>query len=367
VSAGRLTNIEIKARCEDPERVRDVLRGLGARFTGQDAQVDTYFRVARGRLKVREGTIEQSLVAYERPNAEGPKQSDVHLYNAGGGVGAGAVDNARVAALRAALEAALDVLVVVRKRRDIWFLDNVKIHVDEVEGLGSFVEIEAIHDPGAGPAAEPDTTAEPVTDTLRAQCERLMAELGVEDEHLLAASYSDMLLETAATPRLILDEALLTNGLRPLEKAIVTVWRIKTGIWAGVVVLALLAWDIVTFFGNSPWFPFGVKPGVALLVLGALITVMTRLRYRSWQFALREDELYLGRGIFNHIRTIVPLKRIQHIDVSQDVFEREFDLGRLVVHTAGTRGNAIILPGLMLEEAERLRDAMKAFIQDEAL
>ncbi len=369
MSAVRRINIEIKARCPDPERVRGALRGLEARFTGQDEQVDTYFRVSRGRLKVREGQIEQSLIAYERPDDAGPKQSDVHLFRMGSGAAA--------AALRRALEAALPVLVVVRKRRDIWFLDNVKIHVDEVEGLGSFLEIEAISDPDA-PA--PGLAAEPGPAALRAQCEDLMAALGVEEEQLVSTSYSDMLLGKSApaaapapvparepSPKLILDKDLLTHGLRGLEKPIVTVWRIKTGIWAGIAVLALLGWDIVTLFGSDPWLPLGVKPGLALVVFGGLIMVTTRLRYRSWRFALREDELYLGRGIFNHIRTIVPLKRIQHIDVSQDIFEREFDLGRLVVHTAGTRGNAVILPGLTLDEAERLRDAMKAFIQDEAL
>jgi len=357
VSADRRINIEIKARCPDPDKVRDVLRSQGAHLKGVDTQVDTYFRVSRGRLKVREGLVEQSLIAYERPDAEGPKRSDVHLFRPESGI----------AALRKTLEAALDVLVVVRKKRDIWFLDNVKIHVDEVEGLGSFVEIEAISDPDAalpGPTAGMGGTAEPDVDTLRAQCERLMSTFGVEEGHLVATSYSDMLLDG---PKLILDEDLLTEGLRALEKPIVTVWRIKTGIWAGVLVLALLAWDIVTIFGSESSLAFGVKPGLALVVLGTLIAILTRLRYRSWRFALREDELFLARGIFNHIRTIVPLKRIQHIDVSQDIFEREFDLGRLVVHTAGTRGSAVVLPGLALEEAERLRDAMKAFIQDEAL
>jgi uncharacterized protein len=73
------------------------------------------------------------------------------------------------------------------------------------------------------------------------------------------------------------------------------------------------------------------------------------------------------RGVFNRVFTIVPLRRIQHLDVSQDIFEREYDLGKLIIHTAGTRSSEVILPGLAIEEAERLRDEMKKVITDEAL
>jgi membrane protein YdbS with pleckstrin-like domain len=67
------------------------------------------------------------------------------------------------------------------------------------------------------------------------------------------------------------------------------------------------------------------------------------------------------------VRTVVPLRRIQHLDVSQDIIEREFDLGKLIVHTAGTRSSDVVLPGLDFEEAERLRDELKNFILEDTI
>jgi len=84
---------------------------------------------------------------------------------------------------RPLLRRALGVAVVVDKRRDIYFLDNVKVHLDEVEGLGTFVEIEAIDLEGTRPLEE-----------LRAQCDELMQAFGVREADLLALSYSDLLL-----------------------------------------------------------------------------------------------------------------------------------------------------------------------------
>jgi predicted adenylyl cyclase CyaB len=166
----RVVNVEIKARCPDPERVRAILRERQARFAGVDQQVDTYFRVPQGRLKLREGKIENALIFYRRPNESGPKTSDVLLYPASPG-------------LKEILAAALGVLVAVEKRREISYLANVKIHVDQVEELGSFVEVEAAGDANADRAA------------LLAQCRELMEGFGIREADLVAESYSDMLLE----------------------------------------------------------------------------------------------------------------------------------------------------------------------------
>ena len=163
--------IEIKARAASFERPRAVLQDRGARFVGRDHQVDTYFRVASGRLKLREGEIENALVQYHRDDDCGPKHSRVRLYRCEPG-----------APLKDLLVAALGVDVVVDKRREIHFVGNVKIHLDEVLGLGTFVEIEAIDDDGTRPL-----------ETLRAQCEELMAAFGVHAADLVARSYSDLL------------------------------------------------------------------------------------------------------------------------------------------------------------------------------
>lgn len=152
-----------------------------------------------------------------------------------------------------------------------------------------------------------------------------------------------------------------------MDRSIVTVWRIKSGIWTGILVLAVLIWDILNFFDADRAVPFGVWPAVAILILLIFVLWLPSLRYRFWKFELRPEELLLIRGVFNRVHTIVPLRRIQHLDVSQDLFEREYDVAKLIVHTAGTRTNAVVLPGLHQDDAESLRDIMKEFITDEAL
>ena len=75
-----IKNVEIKARCADHEPIRKLLMSQKARFMGRDDQTDTYFRVDEGRLKLREGNIENALIYYRRDNKTGPKESDVRLF-----------------------------------------------------------------------------------------------------------------------------------------------------------------------------------------------------------------------------------------------------------------------------------------------
>ena len=162
------------------------------------------------------------------------------------------------------------------------------------------------------------------------------------------------------------DSATFQN-LESLQPKIVRVWRLKTGAWLTVFVVAALIYDVLNFFDTEKFLPFGVIPAVLLSTGLSFVFCITGLRYSTWRYALRPDELVLVRGVFNRVFTIVPLRRIQHLDVSQDIFEREYDLGKLIIHTAGTRSSEVILPGLAIEEAERLRDEMKKVITDEAL
>lgn len=155
--------------------------------------------------------------------------------------------------------------------------------------------------------------------------------------------------------------------MRPLDPAIKTVWRIKLGLWTGVLVLLVLTYEVFHLFDPYRSIPFGVWTGLIALVGTALTVFMPSLRYRYWQFDLRAEELYLERGVFNRVRTVVPLRRIQHLDVSQDLLERNFDLGKLIVHTAGTRSSDVVLPGLAYEEAEQLRDTVKHYITEDAV
>ncbi|MEZ4700029.1 MAG: PH domain-containing protein [Rhodothermales bacterium] len=156
--------------------------------------------------------------------------------------------------------------------------------------------------------------------------------------------------------------------MRSLEPAIKTVWTIKFSIISGVLFIASLGYEVLAFIGD--WDSV-LPPGalsVSVLAAGILaILTVPRLRYRYWRFDLRPEELYIERGILNRVRTIVPLRRIQHLDVSQNILEREFDLSKLIVHTAGSRSGDVVLPGLRMEEAERLRDDVKRYILDDAV
>lgn len=170
---GSILNIEIKARCDDPDRIRRLLKERGADFKGVDHQEDTYFVVPEGRLKLRDGSIENNLIFYRRDDIPDAKTSDIELVP---------IENTE--ALKSLLASAFDIKVVVSKKREIYFIGNVKFHIDEVEKLGSFVEIEAID--------ENENIGEL---TLRQQCKFYRKLFEIADEDLVALSYSDMLLE----------------------------------------------------------------------------------------------------------------------------------------------------------------------------
>lgn len=152
-----------------------------------------------------------------------------------------------------------------------------------------------------------------------------------------------------------------------LHPAVKTVWRIQLGLFLAFVVMAAIGYEILQFFADDRFFPFGVLSGALMLSSIGLGIGLPAFRYRYWQYDLRDEELYLERGIFNRVRTIVPLRRVQHLDVSQNLIEREYNLGKLIVHTAGTRSSDVILPGLLIEEAEQLRDTVKRYILDDTL
>ena len=150
-----------------------------------------------------------------------------------------------------------------------------------------------------------------------------------------------------------------------LDARIVAVWRIKLGLFLGVVFLAASAYDILNLFDEDAFLRPGVASGLCLVIAIAASLWIPRFRHRFWWYRLTDEELVLERGIINRILTIVPLRRVQHIDVSQDLIEREYELGKLIVHTAGTRSSEVVLPGLPFERAEALRDRIKAYIHDE--
>jgi membrane protein YdbS with pleckstrin-like domain len=111
--------------------------------------------------------------------------------------------------------------------------------------------------------------------------------------------------------------------------------------------------------------PLGVLPGtVAALGLTASL-ILPRRRYRAWGYREEEDELHVRRGLLVRVQTALPFARVQHIDLAQGPIERRYGLARLILHTAGTRGASIPLPGLARDEAEAMRDRIRAKIRED--
>ena len=175
-----MINVEIKARSsqEQQDAGIDWLNGFAMgpdgttmTFKGIDHQIDTYFNVPSGRLKLREGNIENCLIQYDRPNQSGPKVSKYNLIYV------------REGDIKDALTKALGILAVVDKTRRIYYLDNIKIHFDEVVGLGRFIEIEAR-----------DELENIGQSRLTEQTSQLMAVFNIGYSDLVTDSYSDMAL-----------------------------------------------------------------------------------------------------------------------------------------------------------------------------
>ena len=165
--------VELKARYEDLVRARAIL--AASEHIGTYRQTDTYFALGERRLKLREiaGRASGQLIYYERGDNPAAKESEVLLY-----------DVPDPAILKAMLTRAFGVRVIVRKVRDIYRHEGVQVHLDEVEGLGRFLEFElAVED-------EPPSIAEG-----KARLAALQARFAIPDEDLVASSYSDLLAE----------------------------------------------------------------------------------------------------------------------------------------------------------------------------
>ena len=193
-------NLELKAHDRDPAATAARCLALGATDGGVLRQTDTYFAARRGRLKLRveEGALGGELIAYRRDNATEAVKSGYVL--------------AAVAApeeLAEALDVALGTVVVVSKRRHLFLWDGVRIHIDEVEGLGGFVEFEAVL-PDAGDLA-----------TARAKVDRLRTELEISEDALVAVGYSDLLIDGP--------QALLRAASEAMENAYAPYSEFKVG------------------------------------------------------------------------------------------------------------------------------------------
>ena len=172
-------NIEIKAYARDFAAIRHRAEALSNKPVEIIPQEDIFFNTPQGRLKLRFFSRDKGqLIYYARPDQEGPKRSDYHIY-----VTSDAENLKRV------LELAYGIRGVVRKTRYLYLVGQTRIHLDDVTGLGQFMELEVV-------LQEKQSDAEG-----QAIAEALMASLGVEKRDLLEGAYMDLIESSASFPR----------------------------------------------------------------------------------------------------------------------------------------------------------------------
>jgi adenylate cyclase class 2 len=164
--------VEMKARADDLTVFREKLASLGAERVCTVHQIDTYYDVPYGRLKLREveGQPEAELIYYEREDTATPKRSSVSLLS---------IPNPQM--LKQILERILTVKTIVDKVREIYMHEGIQVHLDAVEGLGTFIEFERLTTQNQG-QQERDL----------ARLERLRQQMGIESESLERLSYGDL-------------------------------------------------------------------------------------------------------------------------------------------------------------------------------
>lgn len=164
-------NIEVKARVHDFNQVRNKAEILSDTPCQDIPQEDTFFNCLDGRLKLRQLSSDYGqLVYYRREDVAGPKHSDYAIF-----------ETSNPARLKAILSQAYGIRGVVSKVRHLYMVGQTRIHLDEVQGLGQFVELEVVLKPG-----QTDVEGQAIA-------EALMRKLGIKDQDLIASAYVDLL------------------------------------------------------------------------------------------------------------------------------------------------------------------------------
>jgi adenylate cyclase, class 2 len=167
-----MPNIEIKAKYPDLSKARRIAKSLRARFKGCVHQTDTYFISRTGRLKLRESSQgEAELIPYQRPNQKGPKTCNYAVISV-----------KEPGKTKELFRSLLGIDVVVEKNREIFLAGNVRIHLDQVKGLGNFLEFEAVF--------KTDSLKNRKTETTKVK--KLLAVFEVPAKALLKNSYREL-------------------------------------------------------------------------------------------------------------------------------------------------------------------------------
>ncbi len=154
-----------------------------------------------------------------------------------------------------------------------------------------------------------------------------------------------------------------------LDPSIKTVWTINFILKTFFYTVVLFVADFMFVKGSygDYEFPTGTASFI-ILIIGIIFSIIfPQLAYKYWSFDVRENEIFLVRGIFTRVKTLAPYSKIQHIDLQQSILDRMYHIAKLVLYTAGTRGADVVIPGLPLEYAEDLRDRLKDVTSVESL
>lgn len=150
--------------------------------------------------------------------------------------------------------------------------------------------------------------------------------------------------------------------LQPLERGYLRVLRVRSAIgWLILSALAAIADGLLHWRVSTP---FGVLTAMTIAFGVNSVVVLASRRWRRWCYAFTDRELHVAHGWFLQRHTVVPVSRVQHIDVSQGPIERSAGVATLTLHTAGTEGSLVLLPGISRQRAEEIRDVIRSRISD---
>ncbi|MET0245196.1 MAG: PH domain-containing protein [Sphingomonas sp.] len=149
-------------------------------------------------------------------------------------------------------------------------------------------------------------------------------------------------------------------SLNPLERGQLHVMRLRALISSAVLLVPAIALPLFVFADELEMLDVPLwLPALAAALIGCWMVLSAGRRWRRWGYAFTGRELHVAHGWLVHVHTIVPVSRVQHIDVSQGAFERIFGVSTLSLHTAGTEASVVVLPGVTRDTAEDIRDAIR--------
>ncbi len=170
-----MPNIEIKARCSDMTTAKVMAKKLQSEYLGELHQIDTYFSTKKGRLKLREiNNQEAQLIPYHKDYSKGPMKSSYSVLPV-----------SDVESLKSIMNEILGTIMIVDKKREVFLIDNIRVHLDEVKELGTFIEFEAVYNENSSKDEEREVK----------KVIELMSAFKIKEEDLLDKSYIDYLLE----------------------------------------------------------------------------------------------------------------------------------------------------------------------------